>query len=129
MEYRYYLANASLTLRIVEFLHDRPELRLEYVTIIHRLEGWVVRIMLQQSLSPQAAGDFQALLLELGVPYQAPPLIERALQALATGESALKVMQDYQVAVVSHGPPMQSEIEAFREHFIQGLGYCPSNLA
>jgi hypothetical protein len=37
-------------------------------------------------------------------------------------------MQRYQVAVIAHGQPDLSEIEAFRQQFIQGLGYCPETL-
>ena len=129
MEYRYYLANASLTLRVVEFLKAHPRLPLQYVTVIHGIEGWVVRIKMEVLLTPQADGDFRAVMLELGIPYQPSLIVDEALRTLAAGESALKVMEEYKVAVVSHGPPMESEIEAFREHFIEGLGYCPSNLA
>ena len=129
MEYLYHLANASLTLRIVEFLHSNPVLPLEFVTIIHHMEGWIVRIKMKRPLNAKTDGDFRALMLELGVAYQPTPLMQQALQALAMGQPALQVMQDYQVAVVSHGPPAQTEIEAFRHHFIQGLGYCPANLA
>ncbi len=41
MEYLYYLANASLTLRIVEYLHFKPHLPVCFVTVIHQLDGWV----------------------------------------------------------------------------------------
>jgi hypothetical protein len=48
---------------------------------------------------------------------------------LAGGQSPVDVMRRYQVAVVSHGKPEKEEIEAFRQHFIRGLGYCPQTLA
>jgi hypothetical protein len=30
---------------------------------------------------------------------------------------------------VSHGTPDQQDIEAFRQQFTKGLGYCPETLA
>jgi len=31
--------------------------------------------------------------------------------------------------VVCHGRPDRKEIEAFRQQFVKGLGYCPETLA
>ncbi len=129
MEYLYYLANASLTLRIVECLHSRPQLPLSFVTVIHQIDGWVVKVKMKSPLSNQQDGDFRAFLNELGIPYEAPIRVRMALWSLEAGQSPVDVMRRYQVAVVSHGSPEREEIEAFRQQFVRGLGYCPETLA
>lgn len=129
MEYLYYLANASLTLRIVEFLHGRPQMPVAFVTVIHQIDGWVVKIKMKSPLGSQRSGDFQAFLNELGISYEPPMRVNMALWSLEAGQSPIEVMRRYQVAVVSHGSPEREEIEAFKHQFVQGLGYCPETLA
>jgi hypothetical protein len=129
MDYLYYLANASLTLRIVEFLHARTQLPLDFMTVIHRLDGWVVRVKFSQPIDDRQDGDFRSFLSELGIPYDPNIRVKMALWGLENGQSPVEVMQQYQIAVVSHGCPDRIEIEAFREQFVQGLGYCPETLA
>jgi hypothetical protein len=129
MDYVYYLANASLTLRVVEYLQASRQLPVRFMTVIHQIDGWVVRIKLNQYLEPQQHGDFRAFMNELGIPYEPEIRVQMALWGLETGQSAVSVMQRYQIAVVSHGIPDRAEIEAFRKQFVQGLGYCPETLA
>lgn len=129
MEYLYYLANASLTLRIIEYLHGRPQMPVAFVTVIHQIDGWVVKVKMNSPLSPQQTGDFQAFLNELGISYEPPMRVNMALWSLEAGQSPIDVMRRYQVAVVSHGSPEREEIEAFRQQFVRGLGYCPETLA
>ena len=59
MEYLYYLANASLTLRIVEHLHGRPQMPLSFITVIHQIDGWVVKVKMKSPLNSQQDGDFR----------------------------------------------------------------------
>ncbi|HEY9661901.1 MAG TPA: hypothetical protein V6C65_25890 [Allocoleopsis sp.] len=129
MEYLYYLANASLTLRVVEHLHTMPWLPVRFMTVIHQINGWVIKIKLHRPLDPQEDGDFRAFLNELGIPYEPEIRVRMALWGLETGQSPVEVMRRYQVAVVSHGTPDRHEIEEFRKQFVQGLGYCPETLA
>jgi hypothetical protein len=129
MDYLYYLANASLTLRVVEYLHSHPQLSLDFLTVVHQIDGWVVRIKLAWPLSQQEDGDFRSLLNELGFPYDPTVRMQMAFWSLETGQSPVKVMRRYQVAVVSHGNPDREEIEEFRHQFVRGLGYCPETLA
>ena len=129
MEYLYCLANASLTLRTVEHLHHSKQLPLSFMTVIHQIDGWVVRVKLARSLDAQTDGDFRAFLNELGIVYCPSIRIQMVLWGLETGQSPIEVMQRYQVAVVSHGNPDREEIEEFRKQFVQGLGYCPETLA
>ena len=129
MEYLYYLANASLTLRIAEYLLDRPYLPLAFMTAIHRIDGWVVRVKMEGYLNARADGDFRAFLAELGIPYEPDIRTKLALWGLESGQSPVSVMRRYQVAIVSHGNPNREEIEVFREQFVKGLGYCPETLA
>ena len=129
MEYIFYLANASLTLRVVEYLHSTTWLPVRFVTVIHRIDGWVVKIKLEEPLDPQQDGDLQSFLNELGIPYEPEIRVRMALWGLETGQSPVDVMRRYQVAVVSHGGPDRGEIEEFRRQFVKGLGYCPETLA
>jgi hypothetical protein len=129
MEYLYYLGNATLTLRIVQYLHGRPQLPLSFVSVIHQIDGWVVRIKFKETVSDQQDGDFRAFLSELGISYQPPMRVQMAFWSLEAGQTPVDVMRRYQVAVVSHGRPEREEIEAFRQQFVRGLGYCPETLA
>lgn len=128
MDYLYYLANASLTLRVVEHLHQNTTLPVSFISVIHQIGGWVVRVKLDANLTAHQAGDFCAYINELGIPYQASLPVKMALWSLETGQSLIEVRQRYQVAVVSHGKPDRTDIDIFRQHFIEGLGYCPETL-
>jgi hypothetical protein len=129
MEYLYYLGNASLTLRIVEYLHTASQLPVSFMTVIHQIDGWVVRIKMSRLLDDYQQGNFQAFLSELGIPYEPGIRVKMALWSLEKGHSPIDVMHSYQVAVVSHGRPDRQEIEEFRKQFVMGLGYCPETLA
>ncbi|MBW4604187.1 MAG: hypothetical protein KME29_32615 [Calothrix sp. FI2-JRJ7] len=129
MEHLYYLANASLTLRVIQFLHSRPQLPVSFVTVIHQIDGWVVRVKLTGQVSSDIDGDFRAFLNELGIAYEPPMRVQMALWSLEAGQYPVDVMRRYQVAIVSHGNPEREEIEAFRQQFVRGLGYCPETLA
>jgi len=129
MEYLYYLSNASLTLRVVQFLHAKPQIPVSFVTVIHQIDGWVVRVKLRKQVSPQEDGDIRAFLNELGISYEPPMRVQMALWSLEAGQCPVDVMRRYQVAIVSHGSPEKEEIEAFRQQFVRGLGYCPETLA
>jgi len=129
MYYLYFLANASLTLRVVERLTNLDDLTVEFITVIHQIDGWIVRVKLQNPVTPKQHGDFTAYMTELGIPYEPEIRIQMALWSLETGQSPIEVMRRYQVAVVSHGKPDKSDIEAFRHQFTRGLGYCPETLA
>ncbi|HEY9781670.1 MAG TPA: hypothetical protein V6D09_16215 [Leptolyngbyaceae cyanobacterium] len=129
MEYLYYLANTSLTLRLVDYLYRKPQMPIAFVSVIHRIDGWVVKIKMNSPFDSQQDGDFRAFLNELGIPYEPPVRVNLALWSLAVGHSPTDVMRRYQVVVVSHGSPAPEEIEVFRQQFIKGLGYCPQTLS
>ena len=129
MDYLYFLANASLTLRVVEYLNSMPQLPVQSMTVIHQIDGWVIKVRMNSPLTPQQHGDFRAFMNELGIPYIPGIRLQMALWSLETGQSPLEVMRRYKMAVVSHGSPDKSDIEAFREQFMMGLGYCPETLA
>jgi hypothetical protein len=129
MDYLYFLANASLSLRVVEYLHSMPQLPVQFMTVIHQIDGWVIKVRMNSPLTPQQHGDFRAFMNELGIPYIPGIRLQMALWSLETGQSPLEVMRRYKIAVVSHGSPDKSDIEAFRQQFMMGLGYCPETLA
>ncbi|HEY9862936.1 hypothetical protein [Planktothrix paucivesiculata] len=129
MEYLYYLANTSLTLRVIDFLCSNDSLPVQFITVIHQIDGWIIKVKMCHYLTPQEHGDFRAFMQELGIPYEPDMRILMALWGLETGQSPLSVMRRYQVAVVSHGIPNREDVESFRTQFVRGLGYCPEALA
>jgi hypothetical protein len=129
MEYLYFLANATLTLRIIEHLEKIYYLSGATITVIHQINGWIIRIKLPSPLTTQQYGDFNAFLNELGIPYNPGVRMEMVFWNLDLGDSPIEVMRNYQIAIVSHGNPDSSDIEAFREQFTKGLGYRPETLA
>jgi hypothetical protein len=129
MDYLYFLANASLTLRVVVYLKSMPQLPVQFMTVIDQIDGWVIKVKMNSPLTPQQHGDFRAFMNELGIPYIPGIRLQMVLWSLETGQSPLEVMRRYKIAVVSHGSPDKSDIEAFRQQFTMGLGYCPETLA
>ena len=129
MDYLYFLANASLTLRTIEYLRQRKPKNNVYLTVIHQIDGWIVKVRFGQTLDPKQHGDFQAFMGELGITYDPDMRLQMVFWSLETGQSVVDVMRRYQVAVVSHGQPDAKDIEAFRQQFTRGLGYCPETLA
>lgn len=129
MDYLYFLANASLTLRVTEYLRSMTHLPLSSMTVIHQINGWIVKVKFSHTLTPEQHGDFRAYMNELGIPYQPEMRLQMVFWSLETGQSPIDVMRRYQVAIVSHGTPDLNDIESFRQQFTKGLGYCPETLA
>jgi hypothetical protein len=129
MDYIYFLANASLTLRVVEYLRIMNHLPVSSMTVVHQIDGWIVKVKFKQSLTSTQHGDFRAFMSELGISYDPETRLQMVFWSLETGQSLVEVMRRYQVAIVSHGSPDTKEIEAFRQQFTRGLGYCPETLA
>jgi hypothetical protein len=129
MDYIYFLGNASLTLRVIEYLRHKSDFVFCSMTVIHQIEGWIIKIRMNTPLTPQKHGDFRAFMEELGVAYQPDVRLQMVFWSLEKGQSPIDVMRRYQVAIVSHGTPDASDIEAFRHQFAKGLGYCPETLA
>jgi hypothetical protein len=129
MDYIYFLANASLTLRVVEYLRIMNHLPVSSMTVVHQIDGWIVKVKFKQSLTSTQHGDFRAFMSELGISYDPETRLQMVFWSLETGQSLVEVMRRYQVAIVSHGIPDTKEIEAFRQQFTRGLGYCPETLA
>ena len=129
MEYIFFLANASLTLRALDFLNFQPHLSLNSMTVIHRIDGWIIQVNFSLPLTCQQDGDFRAFINELGIIYQPEIHLQRVFSSLETGQSPIEVMNRYQVLIVSHGLPNKNDLEALRQKFTSGLGYCPETLA
>ncbi|MEH2115365.1 hypothetical protein [Nostoc sp.] len=128
MQYLYYLANASLTLRVVEYF-SKNDFYVEFVTVINQFDGWIINVKTKSFVSVEKDKDIRAFLNELGIIYSPSKLISKVLSSLETGQPPINVMKRYKIAVVSHGRPQPDEIEVFRQSYIRGLGYCPQNLA
>jgi hypothetical protein len=129
MDYLYSFSNSTLVLRTIQHLQNSPHLPTQFVTVIHQLNGWVLRVRAAAGWTEQGEGNFRAFLMELGVSYSPNVRVRNVLEALEDGQSPVAVMERHQVAVIAHGAPDLTEIKAFREQFIQGLGYCPETLA
>ncbi|BAP18161.1 MAG: hypothetical protein KPI85_01770 [cyanobacterium endosymbiont of Epithemia adnata isolate EadnSB Bon19] len=129
MDYIYFLGNASLTLRVIEYLQSTNDWPYCSMTVIHQINGWIVRVKFKQPLTPYQHGNFKAFMNEIGIPYELEIRLQMVFWSLETGQSPIDVMRRYQVAIVSHGSPDTNDIEAFRQQFTKGLGYCPETLA
>jgi hypothetical protein len=129
MDYLYFLANASLTLRVIEYLRVMTNFPVSSMTAIHQIDGWIVKVKFTRALTPQQHGDFRAFMTELGIAYEPEIRLQMVFWSLETGQSAVDVMRRYQVAIVAHGSPDTKDIEVFRQQFTRGLGYCPETLA
>lgn len=129
MNYLYFLANASLSLRVIEHVQKMNHLSVLSMTVVHQINGWIVKVKFANPLTPEDDGNFKAFMNELGIPYEPEMRLQMVLWSLETGQSPIEVMRRYQVAIVSHGNPNASDIEAFRQQFTRGLGYCPETLA
>ncbi len=129
MDFVYFLANASLTLRTIEYLRFMEHGAGASITVVHQIDGWIIKIRYPQSLSLSPRGDFRAFMSELGISYEPDMRLQMVFWSLETGQSPVQVMRRYQVAIVSHGIPDTKDIEAFRQQFTRGLGYCPETLA
>ena len=129
MDYLYHLSNATLTLRVVEYLHYSSRFPVRFMTVIHQIDGWIIKVKMSRCLKPYEHGNLRAFMNELGIPCDPGIRVQMALWGLETGQSPVDVMHRYQVAIVSHGTPDREEIEDFRKQFVQGLGYCPETLA
>lgn len=128
MDYVYFLANATLTLRAINYIRE-ARLPVKLVTIIHQIDGWALRIRMQTLPSVEQHKALQSVMSELGVPMPSKPRLQVALWNLDMGQSAIEVMQRYQIAIVSHGSPDSRDVELFCQEFIKGLGYKPETLA
>jgi hypothetical protein len=129
MEYVYFLSNASVTLRIVNYFETMPFLSSASLTVIHQINGWIVRIRIPFFLSCQEDANVQAFLSELGTKFNVNMKLQMVFWNLDMGESVINVMRNYQVVIVSHGKPNFNRIQNFREEFSRGLGYQPETLA
>lgn len=127
-EYLYSFANASLTIRVIEYLRQ-TELPIDSVAVINLVDRWLVKVKMKYPLSLTKTKDIRSVFGELGTTYQPSIRLSIALQKLEAGESPTKVMNRYQIVIVAHGEPDKTEIEIFRQQIVERLGYCPQHLA
>lgn len=128
MEYLYFFDNASISIWVIEYLKQWPDLQVDYVTVVHIPTGWIIRFKFNGIIQEELEGNFRAVMEEFGYPCVPSTVISNALKNLADGQTSTEVMQRYRIAIVAHGEPCREEIEAFQQQFIQGLGSCPSSL-
>ena len=128
-KYIYSFANASLTLRAIEYLRQQYKIPLDSVVVINLIDRWLVKIKLRHSISLELEKDIQAFFNEIGMPYEPSARVNMALHKLEAGASPTEVMNLYQVVIVAHGKPEKEEIEFFRKAIVERLGYCPQNMA
>lgn len=128
-EYLYSFANASLTLRVIEYLGNQTKILVDSVIVVNLIDRWLIKIKLQHALNYDLAEDFQAFLNEMGVVHQPSPRLMMALLQLEAGESPTAVMNRYKIVIVANGKPDQEEIEIFRQQLVSKLGYCPQSMA
>jgi hypothetical protein len=127
--YLYCFANFSLTLKIIEYLRHYYQTILQSVAVINLVNGWLIKINLKSYISLESAKNLQAILDEMGIPFEPPPQIAKALTRLEAGDSPTEIMNRYQIVIVTYGKPEKEEIELFRQAILERLGYCPQNMA
>ncbi len=128
-EYLYSFANASLTLRVIEYLRNQKKIPVDSVIVVNLIDRWLIKIKLKHDINRQLAQDFQAFLNEMGMVHQPSPRLTMALLQLEAGESLTDVMNRYKIVIVAYGKPDQQEIEIFRQQLVEKLGYCPQSMA
>lgn len=128
-EYLYSFANASITLKIIEHLRNNYQSKLESVIVINLIDCWLVKAKFNSHLALDLTRNIQAFWQEMGIVYQPSTKISEVIEKLEAGESPTKIMNLYQVVVVTCGKPEREEIEIFRDQIVQRLGYCPHNMA
>ena len=128
-EYLYSFANASLTLRVIEYLRNQTKIPVDSVVVVNLIDRWLLKIKLKQNISYELTEDFQAFLNEMGVVHHPSPRLMMALLQLDAGESPTDVMNRYKIVIVANGKPEQEEIEIFRQELVSKLGYCPQSMA
>lgn len=128
MSYIYFFTNASLILRVIEFLNSTNR-SVQSMTVIHRWDGWLLKVKFKYLLTLQEDGDVHSFMTELGSIYKPNRVLEQIFFSLETGISPITVMRRYSVAVVAHGLPDRKDIVEFCQCFTKGLGYYPESLA
>lgn len=118
VEYLYYLENASLTLRSIDYLCGKSQMPGVVLTVIQQMDGWLVKVKMNSTINSQQARDFQAYLSELGTSEEPSRRINMALVSLEAGQSPTEIMRRYQLVVVFHGSPQQEEIQMLRQLLI-----------
>lgn len=128
MEYLYFFDNASISIWMIEYLKQHPDLQVDYVTVVHLPKGWLIRVKFEGILQDELEGDFRAVMAEFGHPCVPSEVMSVALKNLSNGQTRTEVMKRYRITIVAHGEPSREEIEAYQQHSIQGLGSCPNSL-
>ena len=128
-EFFYSFPNASSTLRVIRHLRNNYQPNLKSVTVINLVDCWMVKASLKDSIPYHSAKNLQAFFAEMGTASQPSANVANAIKRLEAGDSPTKVMNRYQVAIIAYGKPEIEEIEIFRDRVVEGLGYCPQNMA
>ena len=128
-EYIYSFPNTSCTLRVIKYLQKQDRYYLDSVAVINLIDCWLVKLNLKQSTPHRLTENIQAFFIEMGSVSEPSDKIRSAIASLERGESAIEVMNRYQVVVVAHGKPETEEIKIFRDCIVERLGYCPQNMA
>ena len=128
-EYIYSFPNTSCTLRTIALLRNKYQSYLDSVAVINLIDRWLIRSNLHNSTPYRSIKNLEAFLNEMGSVARPSDKISEALASLDRGESPTNVMNRYKVVVVIYGKPETEEIEIFRDRIVDGLGYCPQNMA
>ncbi|MGR3276384.1 hypothetical protein ACSYAD_14855 [Acaryochloris marina NIES-2412] len=128
MEYLYFFDNASLTIRVIEYLQQCRGLSLDVVTVIYLSGGWLIRIKFKEWPNPTSDANIRAVMSEFGYACIPSTTMMAALKSLMDGQMPVDVMQRYRIAVVTHGQPSRKEIDAFQQQFVLRSGSYPKSL-
>lgn len=128
-EYIYSFHNTSCTLRAIALLQNKYQVYIDSVAVINLIDRWLVKLNLKSFIPYRLEKNLRAFLSEMGFVAQPSSKIREALRELDRGEQPTDVMNRYRVVIVVYGKPEIEEIKIFRDRVVDGLGYCPQNMA
>lgn len=122
------LSDASTVRDLLNRVHQRIDLGLLHITLLHDWEGWLLRIQARYSLTYEVLEGLEAIVQEHGEIAVLTTRFNLVFLQLDCGMEPLEVMQRYSVPVIFCGEVDLEELRVFCEELTQGLGFQPQSL-
>lgn len=109
MEHFYFFTDTKDLLWVIEYLTQQYFMMLDYITVVHIPDGWLLRIKLARSPEPLLESNLLAVMNEFGQAYSPSCAMKMVLGKLSEGQAPTEVMQEvmqrHGIAIVAHGKP------------------------